>query len=150
MRKVPETRLFQALGIIETLGSIISHGTSSKFADVRTHLRKVSNLIRASLSLYLHNLTVAPRGDPKDDQVGDEKDTTNAEGYDEDLATIDDTENLENEADHMVGKGQVDKGKDKWEEEDSPHLTVDGSFDLVFIEPHLLEDDEAITVFIAF
>ena len=147
---MPETKLFQALGIIETLGSIISHGTSSKFADVRTHLRKVSNLIRASLSLYLHNLTVAPRGDPKDDQVGDEKDTTNAEGYDEDLATIDDTENLENEADHMVGKGQVDKGKDKWEEEDSPHLTVDGSFDLVFIEPHLLEDDEAITVFIAF
>jgi len=30
------------LGIIETLGSIISHGTSKKFADVRTHLRKVS------------------------------------------------------------------------------------------------------------
>ena len=33
--------LFQALGIIETFGSIISHGTSTKFADVRTHLRKV-------------------------------------------------------------------------------------------------------------
>ena len=28
VRKVPETLLFQALGIIETLGSIISHGTS--------------------------------------------------------------------------------------------------------------------------
>ena len=28
VRKVPETQLFQALGIIETLGSIISHGTS--------------------------------------------------------------------------------------------------------------------------
>jgi len=41
VRKVPETQLFQALGIIETLGSIISHGTSKKFADVRTHLRKV-------------------------------------------------------------------------------------------------------------
>ena len=41
VRKVPETIMFQALGIIETLGSIISHGTSSKFADVRTHLRKV-------------------------------------------------------------------------------------------------------------
>ena len=42
VRKVLETRLFLALGIIETLGSIISHGTSSKkFADVRTHLRKV-------------------------------------------------------------------------------------------------------------
>jgi len=25
---MPETQLFQALGIIETLGSIISHGTS--------------------------------------------------------------------------------------------------------------------------
>ena len=50
----------------------------------------------------------------------------------------------------MVGKGQVDKGKDKWEEEDSPHLTVDGPFDLIFIKPHLLEDDEAITVFITF
>ena len=43
MRKVPETIQFQALGIIETLGSIISHGTSTKFADVRTHLRKVFN-----------------------------------------------------------------------------------------------------------
>ena len=42
VRKVPETTVFQALGIIETLGSIISHGTSTKFADVRTHLRKVS------------------------------------------------------------------------------------------------------------
>ena len=28
VRKVPETTQFQALGIIETLGSIISHGTS--------------------------------------------------------------------------------------------------------------------------
>ena len=28
VRKVPETITFQALGIIETLGSIISHGTS--------------------------------------------------------------------------------------------------------------------------
>ena len=43
VRKVPETIQFQALGIIETLGSIISHGTSMKFADVRTHLRKVFN-----------------------------------------------------------------------------------------------------------
>ena len=150
VRKVPETSVFQALGIIETLGSIISHGTSSKFADVRTHLRKVSNLIRASFSLYLHNLTIAPRGDPKDDQVGDKKDGADADGHDEYLATIDDTEHFKNEADHMVGKGQVDKGKDEREEEDGPYLTVDGSFDLVFIEPHLLEDDEALTVFIAF
>ena len=107
-------------------------------------------MIRASLSLYLHNLTIAPRGDPKDDQVGDEKDGADTEGHDEDLATIDDTENLENEADHMVGKGQVDKGKDEGEEEDGPHLTVDGPFDLVFIKPHLLENDKAVTVFIAF
>ena len=28
VRKVPETTVFQALGIIETLGSMISHGTS--------------------------------------------------------------------------------------------------------------------------
>ena len=150
MRKVPETRLFQALGSFGTLGSIISHGTSSKFADVRTHLRKVYNLIRASFSLYLHNLTIAPGGDPKDDQVGDKKDGADAEGHDEDLATIDDTEHFKNQADHMVGKGQVDKGKDEREEEDGPHLTVDGPFDLIFIKPHLLEDDESITVFIAF
>ncbi len=39
--KVPETIQFQVLGIIETIGSIISHGTSKKFADVRTHIRKV-------------------------------------------------------------------------------------------------------------
>ena len=45
MRKVLETVLFQALGIFETLGSKISHGTSSKFADVRSHLRKVSKMI---------------------------------------------------------------------------------------------------------
>ena len=70
-------------------------------------------MIRASLSLYLHNLTIAPRGDPKDDQVGDEKDSTDTEGDDEDLATIDDTEHFENEANHMVGKDQVDKGKDE-------------------------------------
>ena len=43
VKKVLETLLFLALGIIETLGSIISHGTSTKFADVRTHLRKVFN-----------------------------------------------------------------------------------------------------------
>ena len=42
----------------------------------------------------------------------------------------------------MVGKGQVDKGKDEREEEDGPHLTVDGSFDLVFIEPPSLEELE--------
>ena len=102
------------------------------------------------LFLNLHNLTIAPRGDPKDDQVGDEKDSADAEGHDEDLATIDDTEHFKNQADHMVGKGQVEKGKDEGEKEDGPHLTVDGSFDLVFIEPNLLEDVEAITVFIAF
>ena len=50
VRKVPETIVFQALGIIETLGSIISHGPSSKFADVRTHLRKVSKMIFLNLN----------------------------------------------------------------------------------------------------
>ena len=49
VRKVPETQLFQALGIIETLGSIISLGTSKKFADVRTHLRKVSKMTLSSI-----------------------------------------------------------------------------------------------------
>ena len=44
VRKAPETITFQALEIIETLGSIISLGTSKKFADVRTHLRKVFNM----------------------------------------------------------------------------------------------------------
>ena len=44
VRKVPETQLFQALGSFGTLGPKLSHGTSSKFADVRTHLRKVSNI----------------------------------------------------------------------------------------------------------
>ena len=41
VRKVLETRLFLALGSFGTLGPKLSHGTSSKFADVRTHLRKV-------------------------------------------------------------------------------------------------------------
>ncbi len=54
VRKVAETITFQALGIIETLGSIISHGTSSKFADVRTHLRKVS---KKSLSISQKSLS---------------------------------------------------------------------------------------------
>ena len=40
VRKVLEI-IFQALGSFETLGSKLSHGTSKKFADVRTHLRKV-------------------------------------------------------------------------------------------------------------
>ena len=44
VRKVAETITFQALGIIETLVSIISLGTSKKFTDVRTHLRKVFNM----------------------------------------------------------------------------------------------------------
>ena len=50
VKKVLETLLFLALGIIETLGSIISHGTSwiaeiihwIISPNVRTHLRKVS------------------------------------------------------------------------------------------------------------
>ena len=42
-RMVLETLLFQVPGSFETLGSKLSLGTSEKFADVRTHLRKVSN-----------------------------------------------------------------------------------------------------------
>ena len=41
VRKVLETQLFLALGSFGTLGPKLSHGTSKKFADVRTHLRKV-------------------------------------------------------------------------------------------------------------
>ena len=54
VRKVLETRLFQALGSFETLDSKLSHGTSSKFADVRTHLKKVSKM---TLSLICYTLT---------------------------------------------------------------------------------------------
>ena len=50
MRKVPETQLFQALGSFETLGSKLSHGTSSKFADVRTHLRKASRKLKLQVT----------------------------------------------------------------------------------------------------
>ena len=45
VRKVLETLLFLALGSFETLGSKLSHGTSLKFADVRTHLRKASGIL---------------------------------------------------------------------------------------------------------
>ena len=62
VRKVPETITFQALGIIETLGSIISHGTSwiaeiihwIISPNVRTHLRKVS---KKSLSISQKSLS---------------------------------------------------------------------------------------------
>ena len=62
VRKVPETITFQALGIIETLGSIISLGTSwiaeiihwIISPDVRTHLRKVS---KKSLSISQKSLS---------------------------------------------------------------------------------------------
>ena len=53
VRKVLETISFQALGSFETLDSKLSHGTSSKFADVRTHLRKVFNSI-VSLNRFIY------------------------------------------------------------------------------------------------
>ena len=49
MRKVLEMRSFQALGSFETLGSKLSHGTLKKFADVRTHLRKVFKMTLSSI-----------------------------------------------------------------------------------------------------
>ena len=49
VRKVLETLLFLALGSFGTLGPKLSHGTSSKFADVRTHLRKVSKRSLSSI-----------------------------------------------------------------------------------------------------
>ena len=42
VRKVLETIVFLTLGSFGTLDPKLSHGTSLKFADVRTHLRKVS------------------------------------------------------------------------------------------------------------
>ena len=63
VRKVPETLLFQALGIIETLGSIISLGTSwiaeiihwIITPNVRTHLRKVSKMTLPSIKDPRHH-----------------------------------------------------------------------------------------------
>ena len=49
VRKVLETRLFLALGSFGTLGPKLSHGTSTKFADVRAHLRKVSKMTLSSI-----------------------------------------------------------------------------------------------------
>ena len=57
VRKVPGTITFQALGNIETLGSIISHETSwiaeiihwIISPNVRTHLRKVSKMTLSSI-----------------------------------------------------------------------------------------------------
>ena len=47
--KVLETPLFLALGSFGTLDPKLSHGTSSKFAYVRTHLRKVSKRSLSSI-----------------------------------------------------------------------------------------------------
>ena len=49
VKKVLETIVFLALGSFGTLDPKLSHGTSSKFADVRTHLRKVSNITLYSI-----------------------------------------------------------------------------------------------------
>ena len=53
VRKVLETPLFLALGSFGTLGPKLSQGTSLKFADVRTHLRKV-----LKMTLYILRITV--------------------------------------------------------------------------------------------
>ena len=49
VRKVLETLLILALGSFGTLGPKLSHGTSKKFADVRTHLRKFSKTTLLSI-----------------------------------------------------------------------------------------------------
>ena len=49
VKKVLETILFLALGSFGTLDPKLSHGTSSKFADVRNHLRKVSKITLYSI-----------------------------------------------------------------------------------------------------
>ena len=45
VRKVLEIIVFLALGSFGTLGPKLSYGTSEKFANVRTHLRKVSKIV---------------------------------------------------------------------------------------------------------
>ena len=49
VKKVLETIVFLALGSFGTLDPKLSHGTSSKFADVHTHLRKVSKITLYSI-----------------------------------------------------------------------------------------------------
>ena len=49
VRKVLEIIVFLALESFGTLGPKLTHGTSSKFADVRTHLRKGSKMIVSSI-----------------------------------------------------------------------------------------------------
>jgi len=48
-KKAKKNMLPGPLGSFETLGSKLSHGTSMKFADVRTHLRKVFKKTLSSL-----------------------------------------------------------------------------------------------------
>ena len=61
VRKVLEIIVFLALGSFGTLGPKLSYGTSEKFANVRTHLRKVSSigfsLIKNTEDLILGVLT---------------------------------------------------------------------------------------------
>ena len=57
VRKVLEIIVFLALGSFGTLGPKLSYGTSEKFANVRTHLRKVSKI---GISL-IKNTEVGPR-----------------------------------------------------------------------------------------
>ena len=61
VRKVLEIIVFLALGSFGTLGPKLSYGTSEKFANVRTHLRKVSRigfyLIKNTEDLILGVLT---------------------------------------------------------------------------------------------
>ena len=45
VRKVLEIIVFLALGSFGTLGPKLSYGTSEKFANVCTHLRKVSKIV---------------------------------------------------------------------------------------------------------
>ena len=51
VREVLETIMFLALVSFGTLGPKLSHGTS-KFADVRSHLRKVFKITLSSSSIH--------------------------------------------------------------------------------------------------
>ena len=89
---------------------LFSHGTSSKFADVRTHLRKVSNLFELLFLISAQSYDSSERWS-KDDQVGDEKASHRHWGSTTDLATIDLKHLRRRHQDHMGRQRPVDKGK---------------------------------------
>ena len=48
----------------------------------------------------------------------------------------------------MIGKGQVNKGKNQGEEEDSKDLLSNGLLDLEVVQANLLKNNKALTILI--